>query len=90
MKVEKARGKIKRNSLAKLSGLITAKAAILGVKIGAFGGPVVSAISGIVDAVIGASAAGTIAHALIQGKGIGVDLVYSKLGIPYWVEINVR
>ena len=76
--------------LYKLAGLITAKAAILGAKLGAFGGPVVSLISGAISAVIGAAAAGTIAHALIQKKGIGIDLVYSRWGIPYWVEINVR
>ena len=74
----------------KLAGLITAKAAILGGKIGSLGGPVVSAISAAVSAVIGAGAALTIAHAVIQKKGIGVDLVYSRWGVPYWVNINVR
>lgn len=76
--------------LYKLAGLITAKAAILGAKIGALGGPVVAAISGAVSAVIGGAAAWTIARAVIEKKGIGVDLVYSRWGIPYWVEINVR
>ena len=75
---------------SKLAGLITAKAAILGAKIGAFGGPVVAAVSGIVSAAIGGAAAWTIARAVIERKGIGVDLVYSRLGVPYWVEINIR
>ena len=74
----------------KLAGLITAKAAALGAKIGSLGGPVVAAVSAVVSAAIGAGAAYTIAHALIRKKGIGVDLVYSRWGIPYWVEVNVR
>ena len=74
----------------KLASLITAKAGILGLKIGALGGPIVSLISGVVSAAIGGVAALTIARALIERKGIGVDLVYSRFGIPYWVEINIR
>lgn len=74
----------------KLAGYITAKAAILGAKIGALGGPLVSAISGAVSAVIGGAAAFTIARAVIEKKGIGVDLVYSRWGIPYWIDINIR
>ena len=74
----------------KLAGYITAQAAALGAKLGALGGPVVSFVSGIVGAVIGAGAAMTIAHALIQKKGIGIDLVYTSFGVPYWIDINVR
>lgn len=74
----------------KLASLIAAKAGILGLKIGALGGPIVSLISGVVSAAIGGAAALTIARALIERKGIGVDLVYSRFGIPYWVEINIR
>lgn len=76
--------------LYKLAGFITAKAAILGAKFGAFGGPFVAFFSGLVSAVIGGGAACTIAHALIQGKGIGVDPLYTRWGTPYWFEINVR
>lgn len=74
----------------KLASLIAAKAGILGLKIGTLGGPIVSLISGVVSAAIGGAAALTIARALIERKGIGVDLVYSRFGIPYWVEINIR
>lgn len=76
--------------LYKLAGLITVKAAILGAKFGAFGGIVGSVIAGAVSALIGGSAAWTIARAVIEKKGIGFDPVYSRWGFPYWVEINVR
>ncbi|BBA93433.1 MULTISPECIES: hypothetical protein [Streptococcus] len=76
--------------LYKVGALITAKAAIFGMKIGSIGGPVVAGISGLVSSVIGGGAAFTIARALIERKGIGVDLAYTRNGIPYWVDINIR
>lgn len=74
----------------KLAGFITAKSAALGAKIGMLGEPLVSVVSSIVSAVIGLSVTITIARAVIEGKGIGVDLVYSRWGFPYWVDINIR
>ena len=74
----------------KLAGFITAKSAALGAKIGMLGGPLVLVVSSIVSAVIGLSVTITIARVVIEGKGIGVDLVYSRWGIPYWVDINIR
>ena len=76
--------------LAALTRYIVGGAAVLGAKIGSLGGPLVAAVSAVFSAVIGLGAASTIAHALIQRKGIGVDLVYSRWGVPYWVNINVR
>lgn len=73
----------------RLAGFITAKSAALGTKIGMLGGPLVSVVSSIVSTVIRLSAAITIARAEIEGKGIGVDLVYSRWGVPYWVDINI-
>ncbi|CAM2888570.1 hypothetical protein HAHI6034_01500 [Hathewaya histolytica] len=74
----------------KLAGLITAKSAAVGAKLGAFGGPFTAAIGSLVSAAIGGGAALTIANAVIQGKGINVGLMRTKSGVPYWVDISIQ
>lgn len=70
---------------------IAAGATKIGIKIGGlWGGATGAIIGGLITGAIGISAAITFARALIEGKGIGIDLAYTKSGIPYWIDINIR
>ncbi len=75
----------------KLVSYIALSGAKLGAKIGGIvGGVVGSCIGGLSGAAICGSAAWTVARALIEKKGIGVDFAYTSFGMPYCIDINIR
>jgi hypothetical protein len=77
-------------SAAVLASGIRKAGTAIGARIGLIGGPKGALFGSILGFAVSGVAAGTIAHALIQGKGIGVDLNYTSWGMPYSVSINVR
>ena len=75
---------------AKASALIVAAATSIGARLGSLGGPIGTAVGGIIAGALGLGASGTIVHALVQGKGINIGLSYTSFGVPYWVDISVQ
>lgn len=70
--------------------MIKRGATALGTRIGLLGGAAGAAFGSIIGFAIGGYSASTIAHALIQGKGIDVSLIYTSFGVPYGVSISVK
>ena len=69
---------------------IIARAALLGAKFGAIGGPVASAVlSGLFALCIGWSS-WIIVDALLQGRGISITWKYTYWGTPFGLDIGVR
>ena len=69
---------------------IIAKAALLGAKFGAIGGPVASAVlSGLFALCIGWSS-WIIVDALLQGRGISITWKYTYWGTPFGLDMGVR
>lgn len=77
-------------SAAVLASAIKKGGTAIGARMGLVGGPKGAAFGAILGFAVSGWAATTVAHALIQGKGIGVDLNYTSWGIPYSVSLNVR
>lgn len=77
-------------SAAVLAAGIKRAGTAIGLRIGLLGGPVGAAFGTILGFAVSGFAASTIAHALIQGKGINVGLNYTSWGMPYSVSISVK
>lgn len=77
-------------SAAVLTTMIKRGATALGTRIGLLGGAPGAAFGTLIGFAIGGYSASTIAHALIQGKGINVGLRYTSFGVPYGVNITVK
>ncbi|ACK90708.1 hypothetical protein bcere0016_10290 [Bacillus cereus 95/8201] len=77
-------------SAAVLAAGIKRAGTAIGTRIGLIGGPVGAAFGTIIGFAVSGWAASTIAHALIQGKGVDVGLMYTSGGIPYGVKFAVK
>lgn len=77
--------------VAVLASAIKKSGTAIGAKLGLLGGPKGAAFGAIIGFAVSGFAASTIAHALIQGKGIQFGLNYTAWGnIPYSVSVSVR
>jgi ATP-binding cassette subfamily B protein len=61
-----------------------------GTRLGLVGGPVGAVFGTIIGFAVSGWAAKTVAHALIQGKGLNIGLNYTSNGIPYSISMSVK